>query len=170
MSKLPEKIDLLQFRVPLSSDGMSVHQLVADCKPLDENSVYCNLLQCAHFSQTGCCAEVNGELVGFVSAYIPPGQPDTLFIWQVAVSESARGKGLAGRMIRHILDRESCRQIRFIEATITPTNSPSWALFTRLAEFYQAELKRMPMFDRDHHFNGKHESEDRVIVGPIQRG
>ncbi len=170
MKSIARKHEILQLRPPRPEDGAEVHRLVARCKPLDENSMYCNLLQCSHFAETCCCAEVNGELVGFVSAYCPPGQADTLFIWQVAVSEAARGQGLASRMIQSLLKREHCAHIQFIEATITPSNKASWALFTRLAEAYQTELNHSPMFDRHDHFNDQHDSEECVRIGPILRG
>ncbi len=85
------------FRVPTRSDGTRVHELIAQCSPLDENSAYCNFLQSTHFKNTCVLAERNGEIVGFISAYRKPDKPKELFIWQVAVHESVRGKGLAFR-------------------------------------------------------------------------
>src|SRR5690606_35020586 len=79
----------ITLRPPASADGPHLHRLVRACKPLDENSIYCNLLQCTHFADTCVAAEQDGELVGFISGYIPPKQADTLFVWQVAVSEQA---------------------------------------------------------------------------------
>merc|ERR1712169_161542 len=38
------------FRKPVSTDGSDVFALVERCKPLDVNSMYCNLLQCSHFA------------------------------------------------------------------------------------------------------------------------
>ena len=34
------------LRAPRADDGSAVNELIERCKPLDENSVYCNLLQC----------------------------------------------------------------------------------------------------------------------------
>ncbi|MDZ7924415.1 MAG: GNAT family N-acetyltransferase [Marinagarivorans sp.] len=39
------------------------------------------------------------KVVGFISGYIPPRTPNTLFVWQVAISEKARGKGLASQLV-----------------------------------------------------------------------
>ena len=99
---MPESIRL---RIPEPSDGLAVSKLIASCPPLDTNSVYCNLLQCSHFSQTSIAAELNQALVGFVSGYRLPDRPDTLFIWQVAISDQARGHGLATRMVNALLQR-----------------------------------------------------------------
>ena len=46
-------------------------------RPLDENSMYCNLVQCEHFSETCVIAELDGVIVGWISAFIPPDAPDT---------------------------------------------------------------------------------------------
>jgi L-2,4-diaminobutyric acid acetyltransferase len=83
------------LRKPDATDGIRVADLVAICPPLNRNSLYCNLLQCTDFSDTCILAEKNGKAVGWISGYRPPNEPATLFIWQVAVHERARGLGLA---------------------------------------------------------------------------
>lgn len=158
----------MQFRCPVSEDGALVHQLVGRCPPLDENSLYCNLLQASHFAETSVAAELNGELVGFVSGYLVPERSDTLFIWQVAVASEARGLGLAGRMIREILDRPRCAAVRHLETTITPGNAASWALFRGLARRLQAACAESPMFTRERHFGGRHDDEILLRIGPFQ--
>jgi L-2,4-diaminobutyric acid acetyltransferase len=158
----------IALRAPRAEDGAAVYQLIAECPPLDTNSMYCNLLQCAHFSATSVAAELNGELVGFISGYIQPDQPDTLFIWQVAVGEKARGQGLAGRMLKEILARPACAAVRFIETTITPDNRASWALFESLTNKLGTEIQRSVMFERQQHFAGQHETEMLARIGPVR--
>ncbi|MFV8781356.1 diaminobutyrate acetyltransferase [Microbulbifer sp. SA54] len=162
--------DEVVLRRPVSEDGASVHQLIGSCPPLDENSLYCNLLQASHFSATSVAAELNGELVGFISGYIIPERPNTLFIWQVAVAEQGRGMGLAGRMLREILAREVCREVAYLETTITPDNDASWALFRSLARKLEADCKDSVMFDRERHFKGRHDSEMLLRIGPFVSG
>ena len=159
----------VSLRTPTAEDGAAVYELIAQCPPLDTNSMYCNLLQCAHFSATSVAAELNHKLVGFISGYIQPDQADTLFIWQVAVSESARGQGLAGRMLQQLLSREVTRNVRYIETTITPDNQASWALFESLAKKLQAPLTRTVMFEQQQHFAGQHETEMLARIGPLTR-
>jgi L-2,4-diaminobutyric acid acetyltransferase len=155
------------FRSPSLSDGMAVFQLVEKCPPLDTNSSYCNLLQCSHFSSTSVAALVDGELVGFVSGYAIPERPDTLFVWQVAVAEKARGIGLASRMLTHILGRSHCTGIAYLETTITEDNQASWALFEGLAKGLSADLQSSGWMDREAHFSGQHDSEALVRIGPF---
>lgn len=163
------------FYPPSKDDGWAVAKLISDCPPLDTNSVYCNLLQCHHFSSTSVAVrltdELNkpGELVGFISGYRVPDKPETLFIWQVAVSEKARGRGVAAKMIDHILDREACQSVRSIETTITEANKASWALFGRVAKSYNASLSSEALFTQDKHFSGQHDTEMLVTIGPLVR-
>lgn len=159
----------ITLRAPVAEDGAAVYDLIAQCPPLDTNSMYCNLLQCSHFSATSVTAELNDDVVGFISGYIQPDKPDTLFIWQVAVGEKARGQGLASRMLKDILARQACHAVSFVETTITPDNRPSWALFESLANKLGADLNRSVMFDRQQHFAGQHETEMLVRIGPFSQ-
>ncbi len=157
----------IELRIPTLSDGMAVYRLVERCPPLDANSSYCNILQCGHFAQTSVAAELNGELVGFISAYQKPEQANTLFVWQVAVDEKARGLGLASKMLMHILQRPNCQDVSHLETTITEDNEGSWALFNRLAKTLSTDLQSSIWLEKQKHFDGQHESEALVCVGPF---
>ena len=157
----------INFRAPVPSDGSAVFELVASCPPLDANSMYCNLLQCSHFSGTSVVAECQGEVVGFVSGYLVPERSNTLFIWQIAVGEKARGQGVATRMLEHILRRGLCRQVTHMETTITETNRLSWALFDAFASRLMADVNTSTVFDEAVHFKGSHDSEALVSIGPF---
>ena len=154
------------FRKPVSTDGSDVFALVERCKPLDVNSMYCNLLQCSHFADTAIVAERGGQMVGFISGYRLPQQPDVLFVWQVAVDASTRGQGLASQMLMQLLIRLG-GQVQHLHTTITPDNQASWKTFQRLAATLNAPLNDRDMFDREQHFNGEHETEKLVHIGPF---
>ncbi|MCF8057176.1 MAG: diaminobutyrate acetyltransferase [Desulfocapsa sp.] len=156
-----------ELRAPCATDGPDVFRLISQCPPLDTNSMYCNLLQCTHFSNTSVAAIQNNELVGFISGYILPEQTNTLFIWQVAVGEKARGQGLAGRMVQNIIGRPHCNNVKFIETTITESNKASWALFESLAKKLRTGISKSSMFDRDKHFSGEHDTEFLARIGPF---
>lgn len=156
----------LRFRAPRSSDGSEIYRLIEDAGVLDTNSLYCNLLQCSHFASTCALAELDGEIVGWMSGYIPPGQPDTLFVWQVCVDSAARGRGVAQRLITSVLERSSCAKVRRVECTITKSNTASWSLFQGVADALDTELTSQQHFLRDVHLDGQSESEIRVTIGP----
>ena len=144
-----------------------MHKLIAACPPLDSNSLYCNLLQCTHFARSGALAELSGKIVGFLSGYRLPESPDTLFVWQVAVDESARGTGVAEQMLRDILLRPDNGAVRYVHTTITEANAASWAFFRKFAERLGAPYKERVQFDRDVHLAGEHSTEFLLEIGPF---
>lgn len=172
---LADKIDpdtcpaehLITIGQPAGTDGSTVHTLIANCPPLDTNSVYCNLLQCTHFADTCAIARHTGNIIGFVSAYIPPTRQDTLFVWQVAIHETMRGKGLGKVLIQNILGRETCRNVRYLQTTITAENNSSWRMFRSLAQGIGAKTTHTTHFERDAHFGGRHETEFMLTIGPF---
>lgn len=155
------------IRRPVAEDGAAVHRLIAACPPLDPNSLYCNLIQCRDFAETCALATQGGEVVGFVSGYVPPPRPETLFIWQVAVGAPARGRRLGQRLMRHILDRPRQRRLRYLEATVTASNAASKRMFESLAADLSAPIRFELVFDSQRHFEGAHESEHLLTIGPF---
>ncbi len=147
------------LRKPTRSDGQRVHELVAKCSPLDENSEYCNFLQSIHFRNTCVMAEEQGECVGFISAYQKPDKENELFIWQVAVHPDQRGRGLAFHMLQTLLRRENLADIAAIETTITRSNQGSWALFKKLDRQHGERGEVSVFLDETRHFDGEHDSE-----------
>ncbi|MCG3723478.1 diaminobutyrate acetyltransferase [Vibrio cincinnatiensis] len=147
------------FRTPNRTDGKRVHELIAQCSPLDENSAYCNFLQSTHFHNTCVVAERNEEMVGFVSAYRKPDKPNELFIWQVAVSKNARGMGLAFHMLNELLTRDDLRDITVLETTITRDNQGSWSLFKKLDRAHGERGEVSTFLDETRHFHGEHDTE-----------
>jgi L-2,4-diaminobutyric acid acetyltransferase len=160
--------DAFQFRILEPTDGMALHRLVRDCPPLDQNSSYCNLLQCSHFKNTSIAAFRNNVLLGSITAYCIPDRPDTVFVWQVAVHQSARGQGLARTMLRKLATRLAAENITYVETSITPSNEASVKLFTGFAAEQHAKMVRTVMFDHVLHFEGGHDTEHLYRIGPLQ--
>jgi L-2,4-diaminobutyric acid acetyltransferase len=150
---------------PNAEDGSAVFDLIARCPPLDQNSMYCNLLQCSHFRDTSVVAKVGDVPVGFISGYRIPSQPDTLFVWQVAVDSRMRGHGLASRMLRQLIDQVG--QVNYLHTSITSANQASWRTFERLAKDLGVHLSTEVMFDHERHFDQRHDTEELVIIGPF---
>lgn len=157
------------YREPKSHDGALVHRLIAACSPLDENSLYANLLQCTHFHKTCIVAEFNSEIQGWISGYRLPDEPNTLFVWQVAVAKEARGLGVGKGMLRELLARPELKNIEYIKTTITLDNSASWALFKSFAEELKAQAESELYFDQNNHLAGEHPSEHVFTIGPFTR-
>lgn len=163
---VPRHSARITFREPRTEDGAAVWSLIKSCEPLDDNSRYCNLLQCDHFSDTCVAAEraSDGAIVGWVSAYLMPDDPQTVFVWQVAVDGGAQGQGVAGRMLSALLEREACADVRQLKTTITADNEASWALFRSVARRQGGKLTSEPYLRRDDHFDGAHATEHMVTI------
>ena len=154
-------------RTPVASDGPDVWKLIDSTPSLDKNSLYCNLLQCSHFASTCAIAELDGSIMGWLSGYVPPQRQDTLFVWQICVGQRARGQGLAKRLVADVLARSGSSHIRYLECTITEGNTASWGLFESVARAMGAEARRSELFSRDVHFDGAHDSEIALTIGPF---
>ena len=157
----------VRCRVPTKDDGRSIWELIAACPPLDQNSMYCNILQCTHFAGTCALADREGKPVGWLSAHRLPDEPHTLFVWQIAVHEEARGEGLGRALLEHLLARPHLRDATHIKATITPDNDASWGLFNALARRLDAPIQREEWLDPDRHFGGQHPPETLITIGPF---
>jgi diaminobutyrate-2-oxoglutarate transaminase len=158
------------LREPTPDDGSALWQLVEELGNLDLNSPYAYLLVGRHLASTSAVAEFDGELVAFVSAYRPPTHNDVLFVWQVGVHSKMQGYGLARKLLFHILDRDACQGVRWIETTVTPNNLPSQRLFRSLARHLDTQLAVSPYFPRDLFPEDRlHKSEELYRIGPIDR-
>ncbi|MBU9722043.1 MULTISPECIES: diaminobutyrate acetyltransferase [Bacillaceae] len=160
---------VVTFSEPTTSDGSDMWDLVNQ-STLDQNSPYKYIMMCEFFSDTCVVAKEEDKLVGFITGFIPPNRPDVIFIWQVGVHESQRGKGIASKMLNDLLSRVKCKNIRFLEATVTPTNVASQSLFLRLARDHNTECKVDDFFSEDlFPEEGKHEAELMYRVGPLTK-
>ncbi|GAA3746161.1 L-2,4-diaminobutyric acid acetyltransferase [Spinactinospora alkalitolerans] len=154
---------------PSLDDGRHLWRLAHD-SGLDINSPYAYVLWCHDFATTCVAArDAEGELRGFVTGYVRPDHPDTYFLWQVAVDPGFRGRRLARRMLDHIGDRIAARGLTYLEATVTPDNAASRALFASFARDRGAELTWTPLFEREHfpQDGHGHEPEELVRIGPL---
>lgn len=167
-SEAESRADTTEFRSPRLEDGADVHMLIRATKPLDVNSQYCYLIICDHFSDTSIVALHEGRIVGFISAYILPKRPDTLFIWQVAVDSSMRRRGLAVRMAEGILGRESASALRFIETTVSPSNTASSRFFETLASRLDTAIAKETYITESMFGGEHHEAETLYRIGPFE--
>lgn len=154
------------LREPRITDGAALHRLVRACPPLDLNSPYAYLLLCAHHAGSCVVAEQEAEPVGFISAYRPPAQPDTVFVWQVAVAPRARGQGLALGMLEHLLARPALAGCRWLETTVTPSNAASRRVFETLATRLNARCAERTFFSKEDFQDPHHEPEMLIRIGP----
>lgn len=165
----PITVTNLQFRRPNTEDGGSMWKLVKESGVLDVNSSYSYLMLCKYFHDTCLLAEDRDaeQLAGFVTGFRLPNEADTYFVWQIAVSDSCRGQGIATRLIKQVLER--LQGIRYVAATIAPSNAASQSLFRKLARDWNAPLSVEPSagFCAGQFPEGSHEDEHLYKIGPL---
>ncbi|KOU55298.1 L-2,4-diaminobutyric acid acetyltransferase [Streptomyces sp. MMG1533] len=159
----------LQIDRPAVADGAALWRMARDSKVLDLNSSYSYLLWCRDFAATSAVArDERGEPVGFVTGYVRPDRPGTLLVWQVAVNEAQRGRGLAAALLDGLVARTAAeRGVTTVETTITPGNTASERLFTSFAERHGARLEREVLFDAALFPDGPHDPEVLYRIGPL---
>lgn len=164
----------MRLRAPKAEDGIAIWRLVRDSGELDLNSPYAYLLFATYFPDTCIVAESGDEPAGFVLGFRQPARQDTLFIWQIAVAAPFRGQGVAVDMLATLLQRQARGfkhdSLRFVEATITPSNSASKRMFRALAVRMQTAFEEgnAPLFSKDVFPGGEHEDEVAIRIGPIR--
>jgi L-2,4-diaminobutyric acid acetyltransferase len=156
----------LSIDSPVPADGVPCRRLAESTGVLDVNSRYAYLLWFRDFAATSVVARIDGTVVGFISGYLRPEQVKTLMVWQVAVAGEVRGRGVAAAMLDALCDRVP--GVEHLEATVTPGNTGSIALFTRFAERHSAALGRRVLFGPDL-LGDCHEPEILFRIGPIKR-
>ena len=156
----------IKITSPSKKDGYEVSNLVARCPPLDLNSTYHYLIQSHYFNQT-CSVAFEGEkVIAFVSGFINPANKNCLFIWQVAIDESYRGKGLGIELIEFLLDQN--KDVNTIETSITKNNIASRRMFQKIVKKYEATMYEEILFDKHEDFSNEHESEILVTISQIK--
>jgi diaminobutyrate acetyltransferase len=124
------------------------------------------LLGASHFADTSVIARVGGRTVGFVFGYRRPDAPDTLFVWQVAVDAEHRGKRIGHGMLAALVDR---LKPRYLEASVTPDNAASAALFTGFARANGVPVENREVLFTASHFPAgtTHHAEVLFRIGPF---
>ncbi|HLR55068.1 MAG TPA: diaminobutyrate acetyltransferase [Pseudogracilibacillus sp.] len=157
------------FREPTDSDGKEMYRIVEESKVLDVNSSYSYLLWSKFFSKTSIIATCDDKVIGFVSGFLQPDSPDTLFVWQVAVDSDFRGYGLATTLIQQLIDQvDEKKDVQYLEATVTPSNIPSSKLFQGLAKKNDTDCSIFECFKEEHFPDPDHEAEMTYRIGPLK--
>jgi L-2,4-diaminobutyric acid acetyltransferase len=158
----------LYLRKPHEGDGANIWNVVRHTGKLDVNSAYCYMMLGKYFYNTCAVAELGRKTVGFVTGFRHPGKLDTWFVWQIGVDAEARGKGVARKLLEHVLNRPENADIRYIETNISPSNTPSQSLFLGFARDRGLTCQITEGFKSELFPEGTHEEELLFQIGPFQ--
>lgn len=157
----------LIIRSPSSLDGAQMWKLVKDSGKLDLNSTYFYVAM-SHWFSDSCKLAFDPEsnrLIGMIIGFRLPTDKETLFIWQIAVDEQFRGQGIAIKLLE---DVANISEIRYVEATIAPSNLSSKRLFTKWSTAMQTTMIVKDGFGLDCFPNLNHEKENLYRIGPLR--
>jgi L-2,4-diaminobutyric acid acetyltransferase len=154
------------IKVPSKEDGSVLWQIARESGSLDLNSSYAYLLMVTHFAHTSAIAYFDGEAVGFVSGYFCPDDPGNLFIWQIAVRPQFHSKGIAYSLLLSVLKRHFGKVLHTITTTVSPSNTASLALFTKISHSLYCEMSVQNHF-LETDFPDTHEREMLITIGPV---
>lgn len=157
----------IRYRNPIPEDGQKVWKLIRDAGTLDLNSAYCYLLLSDYYRDTCVIAEDGHEIAGFLSSFYSPREERTLFVWQIAVADAYRKRGIGKAMLSHLLDREIHRKMVYLEATVSPANIASDRLFQSMARDQAVSVQITSGYKAQLFPEQKHEDEPLYRIGPF---
>ncbi|WP_017473534.1 diaminobutyrate acetyltransferase [Amphibacillus jilinensis] len=158
----------IEFSPPNQDDGKQLWRLVNQTT-LDNNSAYKYIMMSHYFTDTCVVAKNDQHVVGFITGFISPKQPDTVFVWQIGVDPEYSGRGIGSSLLTTLMDQVKDKGVNYIEATITPSNKASQALFKKFASHHQAVCNIQSFFTEDlFPNNSEYEEELKFRIGPIR--
>ncbi|MFF7366201.1 diaminobutyrate acetyltransferase [Streptomyces tricolor] len=154
------------FRTPTPEDGLKVWELVADTPGLDTNSPYAYVLWFRDFADCSLVATVDDEIVGFLTGYRRPEEPETYFVWQTAVSPRHGIPFLGVKLFEEAAERQRARGARFVEASVSAENRSILMVLRQYARRRGAEITEQLLFPAELLGDGHH---DEILqrIGPL---
>jgi len=152
------------LRSPGAEDGETVASLARSDRHRTLGSLLGDLSAFECFSNTSIIAELGGEIVGAVVAYVPPYDPETLEILQVVVAGDRENEGLASLMLGHLMRRDACAGISRVATTISSADERTWALFRRFARWQGSRMEISPFVTQALTPLCRHENDNQVTI------
>jgi len=158
----------IRLRSPDATEGGAIWAVARDTGTLDLNSSYLYMLLARDFADTCVVAEQDDQLVGFVTGYRRPRQPEVLFLWQIGIHPDFQGKGLGKRLVGAFLRQPGADRASVLETTVSPDNASSRALFESIARDLGTGCHVKPCFAAEDFPEAGHEAEDLFTIGPFR--
>jgi L-2,4-diaminobutyric acid acetyltransferase len=157
----------VHYRTPTQQDAVAVWQMVLDEPMLDNNSSYHYTLWFRDFAQTSMvAATADGEIVGFLTGYRRPEEPDTFFIWQAAIKPDSGVSGLGVNILVNAIDAQVATGATYVETSVSAQNKAITMLLHMVARKYDAETHTELLFPAAGLPGGDHD-ETLYRIGPL---
>ncbi|WP_157769922.1 GNAT family N-acetyltransferase [Ruegeria profundi] len=152
------------LRTLLPQDSMAVASLAVSVNQKAIGNLLGELAKFEGYNKFSIIAELDGETVGAMLAYIPPYDRQTLFIWQVYVSEGEAEKGLASLMLGQVMRRDVCADVTRVQTVIPSDDKRNWALFRRFARWQRSRMDIQPFITQALEPFRRHENSNLVTI------
>lgn len=150
---------------PEKEHGSRVYELIKETGGLDLNSKYYYYIMCDFYAKTSAIAFEGDKVVGYLSALVPPEEPNVLFAWQVAVHPDAQGKGVSKKLLNFAIDNNP--ELKVIKTTIGPDNMASQGLFKSVTKKHNASMSQEIYLSKEE--LGDHDPEIMFEFKPINQ-
>ncbi|MGW4322228.1 diaminobutyrate acetyltransferase [Streptomyces sp. NPDC004684] len=157
------------FRAPVPEDGPAVWKLVENTPGLDSNSIYYYTLWFRDFTDGSLIATVDDEIVGFLTGYRRPEEPETYFVWQTAVNPRHGIPFLGVKLFQAAADRQVAQGARYVEATVSAENKAILMVLKQFAKKHSAHIETRVLFPGSL-FPDSHHDEVLYRIGPLTAG
>ncbi|GAA0441982.1 diaminobutyrate acetyltransferase [Streptomyces sp. NPDC046215] len=157
----------VRYRTPTPEDAVAVWQMVLNEPMLDDNSSYHYTLWFRDFAETSLVATVGDDIVGFITGYRRPGEPETFFIWQAAVRPDNGISGLGIDLLVNAIDLQLAAGATYVETSVSEQNKAITMLLHMVARKYDARMHTELLFRAEELPGGDH---DEVLyrMGPLR--
>ena len=157
----------MELRTPEIEDARESFRIARNEPNIDANTEYYYMIWYRDFSETSLVAVSEGKQIGYLTAFISPKNPDTLFIWQIATMPHHGVPNLGIKMMTHVVDKAKRKGVEYVEATVSPDNRPINYVMRLLAKRLAANYSTSMLFNPDA-FEGSHEAELMYRIGPLE--
>jgi L-2,4-diaminobutyric acid acetyltransferase len=157
------------FRAPVPEDGPAVWKLVENTPGLDSNSIYYYSLWFRDFADGSLIATVDDEIVGFLTGYRRPDEPETYFVWQTAVNPRHGIPFLGVKLFQAAADQQVAHGARYVEATVSAENKAILMVLKQFAKKHSAHIETRVLFPGSL-FPDSHHDEVLYRIGPLTAG
>ncbi|MGW3647243.1 diaminobutyrate acetyltransferase [Streptomyces sp. NPDC000878] len=156
----------VRYRTPTPQDAVTIWRMVVDEPMLDDNSSYHYTLWFRDFAETSMVATVGEEIVGFLTGYRRPDEPDTFFIWQAAVKPGNGISGLGIDLLVNAIDLQLAAGAKYVETSVSEQNKAITMLLHMVARKYDAHTHTELLFHGEE-LPGSDHDEVLYRIGPL---
>lgn len=128
-----------KFRHPDENDAPLIQELARKCPPLDVHTAYTYWVICKFFSESCIIAEDDGVPFAYITAIETD---DTVFIWQICISEKYRGMKISALLIDFVVKYAEAKN-KLVSVSIDRKNTASNSAFLSYCSKNSYTLKRV---------------------------